>query len=206
MQRKSRVISFNLKYFASYLPFIIFVAVYLIGVLIGNLVVGNVAFVKDYASEAFDSFYQIRRECVWYDVLRDSAFNILPVFVLVFVLGTSVIGCVCSPAILLGLGVRNGLITGYLYFTYKLEGIMFNCLILLPSILIMLFGVVLLSLEAFNFSCIISKVCIKSEMSANVYMHFKSYCVKSGTTLIVAAISIICDVLLSNLFISFFAF
>ena len=206
MQRKSRLINLNFKNFTLYLPFVIFVAVYLIGVLIGNMIVGNFDFIKDYAEEAFNAFYLIRKDYLWLNVLRDATFNILPIFVIVFVLGTSVIGCVCSPLILLVHGIRQGLITGYLYFSYKLEGIMFNCLILLPSILIALFGIVLLSLEAFNFSCIISKVCIKSETSANVYMHFKTYCVKSGTTLIAAVISIICDVLLSNLFIGFFNF
>ncbi len=204
MQRKSRIIRFNIKDFTSYLPFIIFVVLYLIGVLIGNLTVGNFNLIKDYTQETFNSFLLIRTEGLWYNVLRDAAFNILPVFVLIYLSGTSVIGCICAPLLVFIAGLKYGFITGYLYFTYKLEGIMFNCLILLPSVLIMLFGIVVLCMEAFSFSCVISNICIKSEKSTNVYLHFKSYCIKSATTLIAAVFSILCDVLLSNLFVGFF--
>ena len=206
MQRNSRIIKVNFKDISTYLPFTLFAVLFLIGVLIGNLTVGNFDFLKAYTEELFHSFYNIRKEGIWFNIIGDAVFNLLPTYVLIFLSGTSVIGCVCSPLILLISGLNYGFITGYLYFTYSLNGIIFNCLILLPCAIVTLLGVSVLCIEAFNFSRIISNVCIRSEKTANVYLHFKSYCIRSLATLISAFISILLDVFLSYLFIDFFNF
>lgn len=206
MQRNNRVFSLSIKNFSLYFPFILFVVLFLVGILIGNLTVGNFEFIKEYTEETFKSFLEIRKERTWFMILGDASYNVLPVFVLIFLSGTSVIGCICSPLILFSFGLKYGFITGYLYFTYQLDGVMFNCLIMLPCVVITLLGLVILCIESFNFSLIISKVCIRTERTTNVYMHFKNYCIKSSATLISIAVAAICDILLTNLFISFFDF
>lgn len=206
MQRTKRVFNLNLKDFSLYFPFIIFALLFLIGVLVGNLTVGNFDFIKGYTKETFQSFLSIRKESVWYNILGDAVFKLLPVYVLIFLSGTSVIGSVFSPLILFAFGLKYGFVTGYLYFTYSLNGIIFNCLILLPCVVISLLGIIILCIESFNFSLVISKICIRSEKTMNVYLHFKSYCIKSSSTLISAGLAIICDILFSYLFIGFFDF
>lgn len=206
MQRTKRIFTVNLKDFSLYLPFILFALLFLIGVLVGNLTVGNFDFIKGYTKDSFQSFLDIRKEGIWYNILGDAAFKLLPVYVLMFLSGTSVIGSVLSPLILFVFGLKYGFITGYLYFTYSLNGIIFNCLILLPSVVVSLLGIIILCIESFNFSLVISKICTRSEKITNVYLHFKSYCIKSSATLISAVLTIICDILFSTMFIGFFEF
>lgn len=206
MQRNKRVFNVNLKDISLYLPFILFALLFLVGVLLGNLTVGNFDFIKEYTDETFRSFLSVRKEGVWFNILGDSAFSLLPVYVLIFLSGTSVIGSIVSPLLLFIVGLKYGFITGYLYFTYSLSGIIFNCLILLPCEVVSLLGIIILCIEAFNFSVVISKICIRSEKTTNAYLHFKSYCIKSSATLISAVLAIICDMLFSYLFIGFFDF
>ena len=204
MQRNKSIFNVNLRDISIYLPFILFALLFLVGVLIGNLTVGNFDFIKGYTYETFRSFLSVRKEGVWFNILGDSASNLLPIFVLIFLSGTSVIGSIVSPLLLFFVGLKYGFITGYLYFTYSLNGIIFNCLILLPCEVVSLLGIIILCIESFNFSLVISKICIRSEKTTNVYLHFKSYCIKSSATLISAALAIICDMLFSYLFINFF--
>ena len=206
MQRNKMIFNVNLRDVSLYLPFILFSLLFLVGVLIGNLTVGNFDFIKVYTDETFRSFLSVRKEGVWFNVLGDSAFSLLPVFVLIFLSGTSVIGSIVSPLLLFIQGLKYGFISGYLYFTYSLNGIIFNCLILLPCGVVSLLGLIVLCIESFNFSIIISKICIRSEKTINTYLHFKSYCIKSSATLISAVLGIICDMLFSYLFIGFFDF
>ena len=206
MYRKKRIFQLNLSGISPHLPFLIFCLVFIVGVLLGNLFVGKFEYFNGLAVKSFNDFYTARQGADWPMMIKNSFYNILPPYLIIFLLGTSIVGCVCAPSVLFILGIRFGLISGHLYITYKLNGIIFNCLILIPWQLIMLFGLILLTKEAFGFSKTLSGVCIRSNKPVNVYSSFKNYSIKSAITLIAAVISVIFDIGMSSLFMGYFTF
>lgn len=206
MHRNNRFIGINLKLLIPFLPFILFSVVFIIGLLIGNIVVGKFELLNEFASSSFNSFISVRQNGNIASVVYNSFIRTVPIYLCIFLMGTSIIGSVCTPFLLCAFGFNYGLISGYLYTAFKLEGIMFNCLILMPPTLIILFGLVLLSKEAFRFSISLANICIKLNKPINIYSDFKTYCIKGLTTLISAFVGIIFDVCLSYLFINYFNF
>ncbi len=206
MRRTKSIFSLNLSTISPYLPFIIFSTVFALGVLIGNIAVGRFDVLITYSSETITDFILARNEFNFYTAFKSSAFAVFPMYVIIFLCGTSVVGCVASPIALLYKGFGYGCLSGYLYFTYKLEGIMFNALLLIPSTLTTAFGLVLLAKESFAFSYLLSGICIKSNRPVNVYSNFKMYCTRSLVTVIAALVAVVFDLGMSALFINFFNF
>ena len=205
MQRK-KMFTLNLSGFTPDLPFLIFSAIFLVGVILGCLLVGRLDSVLGDATDKFNSFFDIRHNEGFLSIFKNSALSVLPYYIFIFLCGTSVIGCVITPLILLVYGFSYGGFAGYLYFTYKLDGIMFNVLVLIPSVLICVVGMLLLTREAFSFSKLLSGICIKSNKPINIYSNFKHYSVKSLIFLIFAVVSVFFDIGMSLLFIDFFEF
>lgn len=204
MHRTKSIFTLNISNIAPYIPFIFFTVIFVIGVLIGCLSVGNFESLISYASDEITEFISLRKNSGFYELLKSSVFSVFSIYIVLFLCGTSVVGCVVSPFVLLYKGFTYGCLSGYLYFTYKLEGIMLNSLLIIPSVLISVFGLIILGKEAFSFSYLLSGICIKSNKPINIYAQFKIYCIKSLTTLIAAVISVIFDLGMSVLFLNFF--
>ena len=179
MQRKS-IISLNLKTIKPQVHFAIFSAVFLLGVLLGSVFVCNSASLSEYAKQ--------------------------PLYFVAFLCGTSFIGWVISPFVLAFYGFRYGCMAGFLYVSYKLDGIMFNALLLIPAVLVGAFGLIYITKESFNFSLVLSRICVKNSGAANIYSEFKSYCIKCAFLLIFVAISTVIDLAASAMFMRFFNF
>lgn len=206
MYRSKRVFNINLNKAVPYLPFIVFTSLFLLGVLLGAIFVGRFNTYHDLALNQFEGFYEIRKTFDTFAIVKESSFCIFVPFIVMFLFGTSIVGFVFIPIILAILGIRFGFLTGYLYITYKLNGIMFSSLILLPSTIVALFGINLLCIEAFHFSKTLSTICINSNRTVNMYNSFKTYCIRSATVLVAPVISVILDVGMTSLFINFFTF
>lgn len=206
MYRKTSVFNFSLNNIKPYLPFSIFSLIFLVGILIGSVLVGRVRGYFDFSCGIFEDIYNLRSSASFYPIIKDSLLKIFLPYIALFLFGTSIVGFVFIPVIVATLGLRFGLLTGYLYITHNLNGIMFTGLILLPSATVFLFGVVLLSIEAFHFSKTLSTICIKSNKPINIYSEFKVYSIKSVATLVAALVSVILDVGMASLFINYFNF
>ena len=205
MYRNKRLLTLNISSLTPYLPFIIFSILYLVGVLLGSLLI-RFHIGTDIAVNLFDDFYSVRQTLKFYNIIKNSVFNTFIPFIIIFIFGTSIVGCVFIPILLTVIGMKFGILVGYLYATYKLNGIMFSGLILLPLTIVALFGMVLLSIEAFKFSKMLSSICIMSNKPVNIYSSFRIYCVKGSITLISALVSVILDVCMTSLFINYFSF
>lgn len=206
MRRNKTFFSLNLNSLLPCLPFLLLLSTFVISVLIGSLLVAKVSYFSSYAETFISDFVLERKEFNFYTVFKSSLISILPLYMLLFLFGTSVIGCVAVPLIPVVKGLLYGSVSGYLYTSYSLEGIMFNALLIIPSLLVTVFGMVLLGKDAFDFSGVLSKICIKSGKPVNVYNDFKLYCTRSLIALLVAVIAIIFDVGMSALFIKYFNF
>ena len=205
MYRNKRLLTINFSRLTPYLPFIIFSILYLVGVLLGSLLI-RFHIGTDIAVNLFDDFYSIRQSLKFYNIIKNSVFNTFVPFIIIFISGTSIVGCVFIPIVLTVIGMKFGILVGYLYATYKLNGIMFSSFILLPLTIVALFGMVLLSIEAFKFSKMLSSICIMSNKPINIYLAFRIYCVKGSITLISALVSVVLDVCMTSLFINYFSF
>jgi hypothetical protein len=206
MQRKKRIIGFGFSKISPYVSFISFSLVFVIGVLIGTIIVGRFRPILDFASRSIHSYINVRENGEIISLITGSVNSVLPYYIVVFLLGTSIIGFVASPLVLLYRGILFGAVSGFMYFTYKLEGVIFCLLILIPSVLVSVFGLICLAKEAFSFSYRLGGICIKTTKPINISSHFRNYYLQSALTLIPAVCSMILDVGMSALFIGFFDF
>ena len=206
MYKDSKFKSLNISNFSPFYPTLSFALLFIIGICVGSILVGKVQYLFEYSSSNIVDFFNIRQNGNVFSIIYNSFLMSFPIYVATFLLGTSFIGCVTAPIIVLLVGFKFGLLTGNLYMSYKLEGIMFNALVLMPIVLSFIFGLFILSKEAFSFSFDLAKTCIKNNKPVNIYSKFRLYCLKSVSTLVCVLVSIIFDVGLSTLFISYFTF
>ena len=206
MYRKTSVFHFKINSIKPYLPFALVSFLFLIGILFGAILVGRVRGCFEFSFKAFEEYFNLRINSSLYLILKDSVLKIFLPYVALFLFGTSIVGFVFIPIIVAAFGLNFGLLSGYLYISHNLNGIMFTGLILLPSAIVFLFGLVLLSIEAFHFSKTLSTICIRSNKPINIYSEFKVYSIKSAATLFAPLLSVILDVGMASLFINYFNF
>ncbi len=205
MHRK-RTTTLNFSGIYPLMPFLVFVGVFLAGSLLGSILVGKFDFLEKNAAETLAQFCLIRKSGKLLPLFYDSLSSIFPLYIICFLCGTSVVGCVAAPLLLLYSGILQGSLSGYLYSSYGLEGIMFFALIILPSTLVCAFGLILLAKLAFGFSMTLSGICIKTNKPVNIYADFKVFCVSSIFVFIFAVAAVIFDCGMSAMFIGFFNF
>ncbi len=205
MHRK-RTTTINIGGIYPLMPFLTFVGVFLLGSLIGSILVGRLDFLENHSAERISQFCIIRESGKLFPLFYDSITAFLPSYIICFLCGTSVVGCVAAPLLLLYSGILQGSLSGYLYSSYGLEGIMFFALIILPATVFFAFGLILLAKLSFGFSTTLSRICIKTNKPVNIYADFKSFCMSSIVVFIFSAAAVIFDCGMSALFIRFFHF
>lgn len=205
MQRK-KTLTVNLNSIKPHLQFIIFTAVFVVGIVLGCILVGRLESLLNSSSENASSFFELRKTYNILSVLNSALAYSVPYYIIVFLCGTSIIGCVITPIALLLKGFSFGALSGYMYFTFQLEGIMFNALLLIPSTIVCAFGLILLAKESFSFSYLLSGICVKSNKPINIYSNFKAYCLRSLIFSLFALLAVLVDLGMSALFARFFNF
>jgi len=204
--RRNKTFTVDLKALKPHLPIIICFSVFIVGIILGSVLVGSFEPIKELFSNKLEQHIDIRLSKNITKILLDSLKDVFPLYVLVFLLGTSVVGCALSPSILLWHGFSYGSISGILYSTYALEGVMCNAIIYIPSVLFCAFGLAVLVRNAVSFSYLLSGICIKANKPINIYSNFKVYCLQGVITLLFAVSSVVFDIVMSVLFINYFNF
>ncbi len=202
--RRNKTLLLNMSLLKPHLPIIICFSVFIIGVMLGCLLIGNSDFLKNAFFDKLSVYISVRKSNIILDVVVNSFKNIFPYYFLIFLVGTSVIGCALAPVILLYYGFSYGCLSGILYSTFALEGIMLNALVFVPTVLFCAFGLGILLKDAVSFSYLLSGICIKANKPVNIYVQFKNYCTHGIITLSVAAVALIFDIAMSTLFINYF--
>ena len=205
MHRK-RTTTLNISGIYPLMPFLAFVGIFLLGSLLGSIFVGKFDFLDNNSAETLAEFCLIRKSGKLFPLFYDSVSFIFPLYIICFLCGTSVVGCVAAPLLLIYTGVLQGALSGHLYSSYGLEGIMFFALIMLPSTLVCAFGLILLAKLSFGFSMTLSGICIKTNKPVNIYADFKVFCVNSIVVFVFALAAVIFDCGMSAMFIRFFDF
>ena len=208
--RGSRVLSLNGVKAVNFLKengsLIFLTLIFVLGVLSGALFFEKQVSVADYAKNQFTDFLVLRQKGTFFAIFFSSLINLLIYFGGVFIAGTSVVGNIVSPFVVMWFGFNFGTLATYLYSGYALKGIAFSAIILIPSSAIFALILVFCSREAMRFSLLLTRLFTPQGVSASVYENFKSYCMKFLYYLAFVVLSATADALLSTFFIKFFDF
>ncbi len=206
----SRVLSLNGVKAVNFLKengsLVFLTVVFVFGVFFGALLFGKQTAVADYAANRFADFLALRQNGAFLTIFFSSLLNLLLYFGAVFISGTSVVGNVVSPFVLLWFGFSFGTLATHLYSNFALKGIAFSAIILIPSCAIFALILVFCSREAMRFSLLLTKLFTPQGVNASVFEDFKGYCLKFLYYLALTFLSALSDALLSTFFIKFFDF
>ncbi len=121
-----------------------------------------------------------------------------------FLLGLTLWGFLIIPSVSFFKGYGLGLSLGYIYGVYKIKGILFNLLVMLPSALIISVSVILFSRLSMIFSF---KLCKSAFIKRSVnQILIKNYLVKFAFFIIIIAVGAGVDMLFTALFSGLFSF
>lgn len=176
-----------------------------IAMLCGTLSLKNER-ITSLAAEEFKNFVGERTNATFFKAFVSSVIHTLKLPLISFLCGTSVLGTVISPSVLLFAAFRYGYISGYVYSVFGLSGIVFNLFVLILPYLILLFSLLVSARECIDFSKLIASLCIRQTRPQNLYNSFHTFCVRHLVLLFPIVLSALADVSLFNIFEKYFNF
>lgn len=185
---------------------IIFLLIFVVGVTIGTLLIKYNPTITIAAETIFREFLSERISSGFFKVLLVSFLNLLPLYLVIFLSGTSLIGVVLVPISICYKGVIFGIVSSYLYVAYMLRGIAFNALLFVPTNLVAVLTLIFSAKISFSFSLILLKSSLPRGQSVNLHNQFQSYFKKYTVCIVFLGLSAIIDALMSYGFIRLFNF
>lgn len=183
-----------------------FAFIYVFGIFLGTLFLKNSSAVFNVATLNFEEYLDIRLNRGFFDIFLNSFISALPIALLIFLCGTSLIGIALTFFSLTYCGITYGITAAFLYSNHALIGIAYNSLILIPCTVLTALGFLLSGKEAFIFSLRLAKLTMPRGQIANVYSDFKNYCIKFALIVFILIGSAILDAVLTKSFIGYFNF
>ena len=185
---------------------LIFLSLFISGLIIGLLVIKkDVASINNVLSSIFENYFieKGKNEFLYCFINNVSIYIILPVTI--FILGLSAVGI---PIILLFpviSGTALGIIIGFLYSAYYLQGLGYAAVVIIPAASIIIATFLKCCIEGVFMSLeIFFSITTKNQNKKNIN-EFKEYCLKFLLFLIpffvAALINAICFKLFGNLFL-----
>lgn len=175
----------------------------LLGLLFGVMIFKFKNSGGNFYSSEFKNIYNGLSGGFW-QVLQNSATELLPFAAITFLSGTCMVGSVLVPFILAARGVFLGFAMGYAYSAFSLSGIVFNLLIFIPAAVISSFALVLSGREAFGFSLSLARLAFPGKKATAVEQDFKLYCMRQLFLLSVYAAAVFTKTIMAVSFLSFF--
>ncbi len=208
--RNSAIFNLNRSKFFDFFVknrFVIFILIsYVIGIVLGIFWLRSSDAVFDIAAADFSAYISLRGSSTFIKIFYDAFLSFLPICLMVFLSGTSVVGIILIPILICYCGFDYGICTGYLYSNFLLQGIAFNSLILIPCTLIAVLGYLLLSRESFYFSLQLLRVTMPNAKNPNIYSGFKGYCKKFVILMFIFVGASLLDAVLTFSFVKYFNF
>ena len=200
-----RLTGLNIGYLKENLAFILLLLLIVVSIFTGVVSVSNKS-VNAATVEIFNEYVSVRSDKSFFKALLSSLITVLKIPLFSFLCGTSVLGLVISPLILVLTSFWYGCVAGYVYYVYGLSGIVFNLFVLILPTIILLFSLLLSSRECVGFSKLIATMCIRETRPINLYKHFRYFCLKHIVLLIPIVIASLLDIALFSLFEKYFNF
>lgn len=102
----------------------------------------------------------------------------LPYIAAVFLAGSSMIGAVIAPAVIILRAATYGIIMSYTCFNFGLMGIVFNLLILIPPAVLSAIALILSARESFGFSLCLARLALPKCTPPEIDKDFKLFCLR----------------------------
>lgn len=186
---------------------LIFCFTFILGLLIGSLVVKNSdSTVNNLISETFNTYISNRTGQTFFKTFFYSFTSLLPYLIAAYFLGLSIVGVFFVPFVVLIRGLGIGLISGFLYSVHSLKGIAFTVLLIAPYCLVSTFGLILACRESFGFSLMLLKAASSKSSSVNLHDDYKLYCIRYLVIVVIFIFSAFLDSVMSLAFMRFFNF
>lgn len=160
---------------------------------------------SSYYKENFLRFYSSTKGN-FFSVLLQSVIEFLPYAAGLFLSGTCMAGMVLSPIITLLFGYNIGILAGYAYRVYALNGIVFHLLAICPWAVLTAIAILLSAREAIGFSVSIARLAFPGRQTAVLDKDFRLYCTRQLFVWLCFFVSALVRALLSCGFASFFQF
>lgn len=207
--KKGKVINLNFKGdFYAFLvknKVLLFVIVFFsLGIILGNFVFIKNDLLINFSNNYLIDFFDNRIDSNFINIVINSIFKSLLIFIIIFAFGSSIFGLIFIPIIIFSLGVIYSSISAILYSEYLLKGIAFHSVIILPSAAILFVGILFCAKESIEFSYKIAELTFKKNSSYNLSNDFKYFCGKNILFLLFVVISSFVDGLISSSFLKSF--
>lgn len=156
---------------------IILTSLLVFGIIIGSLIISkNSSDFNSSISVLYDNFISSIREKRFISTFFDTFFTSMMYIFLFFIMGTNALGVPFIYFLTCIKGIGNGIISGYLYMTFGLQGVGFSTLVLFPyalssGIIVIMMGNSSLKMSKSIFSGLSTKFSNHSEIT------IKKYCV-----------------------------
>ena len=178
---------------------------FLLGMLIGSLVV-RFGGATSSVSGIFDAYFSGRSGQPFYITAGYSALSVLPFLAAAFLSGLCLCGAPVALMIPLFRGLGLGLMGGYIYAAYGLQGVGFYALIVLPPCLVSSIALVLACREALSLSAMLFSLALPKAQPFKLWGDVKVYCKRFLLILAVTLVSVAVDTVMTVVFIRFFTF
>ncbi len=170
------------------------------GILIGTLSYGTNNEILNMSSKLLADFTKHHSSMSFGKILITSFMSSTVFLLAMFACGTSMLGVVLSPLLVLFLGFRYGCLSAYLYSAYGIKGIAFCAVLLIPPAVIYIIGLLFAAKYSIALSCEIAKLTFPKYGVANLCDSFKVYCAKYAVIIFVILLSSVLDAVLSKFF------
>lgn len=167
----------NLQVIEKHYNIIILTSLFIFGLIIGSLIISkNSSDFNSSISTLYDNFVTSIREKSFITTFFYTFFTSMVYVFLFFIMGTNALGVPFVYFLCCIKGIGNGIISGYLYMTFGLQGVGFSTLVLFPyalssGIIVILMGNSSLKMSKSIFSGLSTKFANQSEIT------IKKYCV-----------------------------
>jgi len=180
---------------------------YILGLVLGVLLIRKNNVTYNFSELLFNEYILNRTNTTFISVFLSSFFTMFILVFIVFLSGTSFVGVVLSPITVVAFGYLNGAFLSYIYIQNSIKGIAFNAVIIIPTAILFIIGLLLSARESLNFSSELVKLTFyKGYASSKVFELFKNYCVKYALLLFLSISSALFDGVFSVSFIKYFDF
>lgn len=175
-------------------------AVYVLGVILGCLVV------PEFSDVLFADYINIRSSSPFIKSVFLTLWSYIPFQLSCFLFGTSVVGSCFVPFIVLTKGYLTSSVCSYLYSTFILKGVAFNALIYVPVAVLSAMLLIVCADNAVRFSAFLFKATLPQGKGQINYLEFKKYCLKNLLLLGVLLICAVFDSVGTAFFVKLFNF
>ncbi len=207
--RKGKVVSLKscnqiIEFIIKNRTLLILSSFFILGFIVAVIISGKYDLLKNWNAALLNDFIEDRTDKTFLNIATNSFFSSMLFILFGYACGSSVLGSVFIPIIVSFKSFLFGGIAATLYAEYSLKGIAFYTVLILPSVVIFVFGFLYAMCVAFEFSLMLTRLTFPQTMPISLSFHFKSFSFKYLIVTFIVIFSALVDALLCGNFLTVF--